>query len=60
MDNLYYNFNELRLREPDLTSEELDLLSGAEVDSLVGFRKELFKVVSVKPLELLLVKNVGF
>ena len=60
MDSLYYNFNELRLRESDLTNEELAKLAGAEVDSLVGFRKELFRVVSVKPLELLLVKNVGF
>ncbi len=59
MDNLYYNFNELRLRESDLTNDELDRLAGAEVGSLVGFRKDLFKVVSVKPLELLLVQNVG-
>lgn len=60
MDNLYYNFNDLILRESDLTNDELNRLSGVEVNSLVGFRKELFKVLSVKPLKLLLVKNVGF
>lgn len=60
MDNLYYSLNELSLKESDLTSEELDHLKNAEIDGLVGFRKELFRIVSVKPLELLLVKNAGF
>lgn len=60
MDNLYYHFNDLILGENDLTDDELNNIKGVEIGSLIGIRKELFKVESVSPLKLKLVQNAAF
>lgn len=60
MDNLYYHFNDLILGENDLTDDELNNIKGVEIGSLIGLRKELFKVESVSPLKLKLVQNAAF
>lgn len=59
MDNLYYAFNEFKLCSGDFTKGEIESLVGVEVGAIVGFRRELFKVSSVNPLELVLVKNAA-
>jgi hypothetical protein len=60
MDILYYQFNDLILGENDLTDDELNNINGVEIGSLIGLRKDLFKVESLSPLKLKLVKNVAF
>lgn len=59
MDNLFYSYNTLSFGESDLTKDELDKLSGVALGSLVGFRKELFKVESVNPLMFVIVQNAA-